>query len=145
MKKVVNRAKPLVRTRVHIGNFRELKDDSSVPIGWLTKQSEPISIIIILSRVGCVTRLITSRCQGCSDYLLCIHSYTLYSYYRLLYHNYCFHYISANTRLLSAAVSRLCPFLYLRPLLRSKRFVVTVETSIRITIPRLLLPSNGLF
>jgi hypothetical protein len=26
--------------------------------------------IKILSRVGCVTRLITSRCQGCSDYLL---------------------------------------------------------------------------
>jgi hypothetical protein len=30
----------------------------------------------IMSRVGYVTRLITSRCQGCSDYLLWIHSYT---------------------------------------------------------------------
>jgi hypothetical protein len=31
---------------------------------------------MIVSRVGYVTRLITSRCQGCSDYLLCIHFYT---------------------------------------------------------------------
>jgi hypothetical protein len=55
----------------------------------------------VLSRVGYVTRLITSRCQGCSDCLLCIHFYThtLYSCYRLQYHNYCFHYISADTGL----------------------------------------------
>jgi hypothetical protein len=29
------------------------------------------NLIDILSRAGCVTRLITLRCQGCSEYLLC--------------------------------------------------------------------------
>jgi hypothetical protein len=40
---------------------------------------------------------------------------------------------------------RLFPDLYLRPLLRNEPFVVTVETPVITTIPRLLLPSNGLF
>jgi hypothetical protein len=37
------------------------------------------------------------------------------------------------------------PFSYLRPLLRIEPSVLTVETPVRTTIPRLLLPSNGLF
>jgi hypothetical protein len=59
---------------------------------------------IMLSRVGCFTRLITSRCQGCSDYLLCIHSYTPYNCYHLTMSlDFCL-WFDAYT---SAAISRL--------------------------------------
>jgi hypothetical protein len=123
-----------------------------------------------MSRVGCVTRLMTSRCQGCSDYLLCIHLYT----YTIRCLNRCsteylggtiqlspmaarlrllssavnarlFSSITVIPRLLSSEVNAILTWLmcylliYLWPLLLNEPFVVTVETSVRITIDLLLL------
>jgi hypothetical protein len=42
----------------------------------------------ILSRVGYVTRLITSRCQGCSEYLLCFAFTIIQSIIQLLLSSY---------------------------------------------------------
>jgi hypothetical protein len=113
----------------------------------------------ILSRIGYVTRLITSLCQGCSGYSLRIRFYT----YTVLHITITLNLIQSNvsisvqltsisadaglqlssvatipTLLSSEVNARL--LIYLRALLLNEPFVITVDTPVRITAELLLFP-----
>jgi hypothetical protein len=117
-----------------------------------------IIIIIILSRIGYVTRLVSSLCQEFSGYLLCylytlIH-FTIIPLVLCVPLSWLTSSVGEPTQLSLAVVgSRLSstatiprlsfecnPLLYMWPLLRNEPFVMTVETPVRITIELLLLP-----
>jgi hypothetical protein len=67
----------------------------------------------ILSRVGYVTRLITSRYQGCSDYLFCIHFYTPYNSVSRLLFNCLWPWLDFNSSL-----AAIFPLFFLRRLMQ---------------------------
>jgi hypothetical protein len=107
----------------------------------------------ILSRVGCVTRQITSRCQGCSEYLLRFASTLIQSSNSITVKLYLGQYwtstvscgvqaptVSFGGYFQTVFLRMYCLLICLRPLLLNETFVVTVETPVRITIELLLLP-----